>query len=89
MQVFAASIGNNSNNNVTRNNPALAAVIFAPPIPIQVPTISSVRPASAPIAPMPLPAHLFLQSAQSPKQKVKRRQNPTKLRHHTLSEIKN
>ncbi|CEP12157.1 hypothetical protein [Parasitella parasitica] len=63
IQVFAASISNNSNSNGTRNNAAIAAAIFIFPTPIQVPTISPVRPASAIVAPMPLPRS-FLPSEQ-------------------------
>ncbi|CEP17357.1 hypothetical protein [Parasitella parasitica] len=81
MQLFAASISNNSNNSNnsgTLNNAAIAAAIFTPPTPIQVPIISSVRPSSAPIEPMPLSRSSLLPERSIPKQKAKRRPNPKK-----------
>ncbi|CEP15193.1 hypothetical protein [Parasitella parasitica] len=76
MQVFAASISNNSNNSNnsgTLNNAAIATAIFTPPTPIQVPIISPVRPSSAPIEPMPLPRPSLFPERSIPKAKCKKK----------------
>ncbi|CEP20092.1 hypothetical protein [Parasitella parasitica] len=86
MQVFAGSISNSSNSNGTRSNAAIAAAIFTPPTPDPGARHLS---CSSCLGAYRTPAHCFLQSVQSPKQKVKRKPNPKKVGYHTLPETKN
>ncbi|CEP14209.1 hypothetical protein [Parasitella parasitica] len=64
-----ATRSNNSKNNGTLNNANVAAAIFTPPTPIQVPIISPARPASTPIEPIPLLRSSLLSERSNPQSK--------------------